>query len=376
MSTSKKVGGRKTNRESKEAHEAPKSVANQQQTQKENQQEYPKEYQKETVEDGNVDGGNAHGVEKDGENTNDLSKETDGMNQQDSTRDTVGLKRNQGSVDNENEDGDEEDDEDFDPNAKDEADNSESEKEDEVIPDYKSIEATTTQVRTRNQRYKDKLAAQSEDLGLVKPTHTTVDIDLIFSNLKSSKTVKDEWIKNLDDTQPSNAIKPPIPNNKIVTPHNELDPQMITIKSSFTFAGKVFTETKQVDANSAEAQAYLNSTICLTDDALDTKRRSFIPVLRKLPGTNENIELKIKLKRPSLIDKFLNSNKKQKLSTLEKSRLDWAGFVDKRKLKDELKIHNKAGYLDKQDFLGRLQAKRDENYQTVKEQERLKKQNS
>lgn len=374
MSTSKKAGGRKTNRGSKET---PKSVANKQQTQKENQQENSKDHQKETIDDENVDGGNTHVVQKDGESTNDLTKEIHGKKQQDSTQATVvGLKHNQGSVDDEDEDDDEEDDEDFDPNAKDEDDNSESEKEDEVIPDYKSIEATTTQVRTRNQRYKDKLAAQSEDLGLVKPTHTTVDIDLVFSNLKSSKTVKDEWIKNLDDTQPSNAIKPPISDNKIVTPHNELDPQMITIKSSYTFAGKVFTETKQVDANSAEAQAYLNSTICLTDDTLETKRRSFIPVLRKLPGTNENIELKIKLKRPSLIDKFLNSNKKQKLSTLEKSRLDWAGFVDKRKLKDELKIHNKAGYLDKQDFLGRLQAKRDENFQTVKEQERLKKQNS
>ena len=44
---------------------------------------------------------------------------------------------------------------------------------------------------------------------------------------------------------------------------------------------------------------------------------------------------------------------KMKLSTLEKSRLDWASF-DKRNINEELKIHNKAGYLDKQDFINRM----------------------
>lgn len=252
------------------------------------------------------------------------------------------------------EDSDEEDD-DFDPNAKVEEVESDSDK-DEVIPDYKGIEATTTQVRTRKQRYFDDLAEKTKDLGLVK-VDTTVDIDLIFEELKAGKT-KDDWVTELENA--------PTPEEAVPETKTSIEDELITIKSSYTFAGKVFTETKQVDINSAEAKAYLNSTMSLTEEE-DPKKRSFIPILRKLPGTDEDVELRIKLKRPSLIDKFLNGNKKQKLSTLEKSRLDWAGFVDKRKIKDELKIYNKAGYLDKQDFLGRLQAKRDDNYQLAKE---------
>lgn len=266
-------------------------------------------------------------------------------------------------------DDDEEDDEDFDPNAKVE-DEVLSDSDNEAVPDYHAIEAATSQVRTRNQRYNDTLTEKSVDGGLVKVT-TTLDIDGLFADLKKGKG-KDDW---KEVVEPSNAIKAPVPvqaQAPALITADELAPQLITIKSSYTFAGKVFTETKEVDANSAEAQAYLNSTICLTEET-EVKKRSFIPVLRKLPNSEETVELRIKLKRPSLIDKFLNGSKKQKLSTLEKSRLDWAGFVDKRKIKDELKIGNKGGYLDKQDFLGRVQAKRDDNFQEAKERERLNK---
>ena len=95
--------------------------------------------------------------------------------------------------------------------------------------------------------------------------------------------------------------------------------------------------------------------------------------MRQDPQTKETYELRIKLKRPSLIDKFIalnGNNKKMKLSTLEKSRLDWASFIDKRKIGDELKRHNRGGYLDKQDFLNRVDYKKDEIYQRAKEEER------
>lgn len=47
--------------------------------------------------------------------------------------------------------------------------------------------------------------------------------------------------------------------------------------------------------------------------------------------------------------------KKQKLSTLEKSKLDWNRFKKDENIEDELKSHNmgKNGYLDRQDFLQR-----------------------
>jgi hypothetical protein len=263
------------------------------------------------------------------------------------------------------------DDDDFDPNAKVEDSDGDSDEDDVPVPDFTSIEATTSQVRTRRQRYEEQHATNVQDNGLVLKEKTSVDIDTLFDSLKSGDG-KNDWLSSIDPNEPTAPIK--APEESILKPTNELETEMITIKSSYSFAGKLVTETKQVDVNSAEAKAYLNSTMAITDNPSEEKRyRPFIPVIRKVQGTDETVELRIKMKRPSLIDKFLSGNKKQKLSTLEKSRLDWAGFVDKRSLKDELKIHNKAGYLDKQDFLSRLQAKRDVHYQNAKEQDRLRK---
>ena len=39
--------------------------------------------------------------------------------------------------------------------------------------------------------------------------------------------------------------------------------------------------------------------------------------------------------------------KKQKMSTTTKSALDWEGFKEEKGITDELKNHNKDGYLEK-----------------------------
>lgn len=56
-----------------------------------------------------------------------------------------------------------------------------------------------------------------------------------------------------------------------------------------------------------------------------------------------------------------------KLNTLEKSRLDWAGFVDKEGIQDDLKKFNKGekGYLEQQAFLGRVAENRDQQWKAA-----------
>lgn len=66
-------------------------------------------------------------------------------------------------------------------------------------------------------------------------------------------------------------------------------------------------------------------------------------------------------KRPSALEAAAGK-KAPKLNTLEKSRLDWAGFVDQEGIGDDLKRHNKGGYLQEQDFLHRVSAKRDADW--------------
>lgn len=273
------------------------------------------------------------------------------------------------------EDDDEEEDDDYDPNAKPKPEEipSDDEKLDEE-KDYSSIQAAVTQVKTRSQRnhavdtssrYIGSYA--TDELGLVQH-QSNIDVNSIFSDLNKLGGTND-W-NTLIQITPEEKVEIEA---KAQRKLDELNPDKIKIESSYAFAGKIITETKLVDANSAEAKAYLNSTSTITASK-ETHVRSFIPVMRKVPGIEEPVELFIKLKRPSLVDKFLavQGSKKQKLSTLEKSRLDWASFVDHRKIGDDLKIGNRGGFLDKQDFLGRVQYKRDEKYQEAKEVERQK----
>ncbi|XP_074864467.1 craniofacial development protein 1 isoform X6 [Carettochelys insculpta] len=66
----------------------------------------------------------------------------------------------------------------------------------------------------------------------------------------------------------------------------------------------------------------------------------------------------VRVKRPSGMSSLLGKigSKKQKMSTLEKSRLDWESFKEEEGIGEELAIHNrgKEGYIDRKAFLGRV----------------------
>lgn len=280
-----------------------------------------------------------------------------------------------GVPEGEDEEYDEEEDEDYDPAAKaadleGEEDNAEESK---GVPDYSKIEAGEGEerlVQTRSQRFHNKEKKKDNEIELIQAAQKSdVDVDSLFREMKSSswRANDAEWrqLRESSSQEPAASKE-----NEPLEIGNYMGAQKIQIEFSYTFAGKVMTESKLVDADSAEAKAYLNSTngIVAKEKNQSKELRSFITVQRIPPGETEPVELKVKLKRPSLIDKYLAaySNKRQKLSTLEMSRLQWASFIDLKNLKDELKLHNKAGYLDKQDFLSRVQERRDEDYKSLK----------
>lgn len=268
---------------------------------------------------------------------------------------------------NEDEDDyDEDEDEDYDPSKKtvDEQEPSD-ESDNEPEPDYSSINTGVSQVRTRTQHYQESGTGGRTKVatsGLVKDESSGLNVDALFKSLQRGDVNK-EWSKYIKEDTPKKE-KPKMS-------LTEAPSEMVRIETTYTFAGKLVRESKLVDANSAEAKAYLNSLSGLVSkSSKEGVPKSYVTVIRKLPGSDEQVPLRIKLKRPSLIDKFLAGDKKNKLTTLEKSRLDWASFVDKKRLKDDLSLHNKAGYLEKQDFLGRMDAKRDLEYQKAKELDR------
>ncbi|KAL1613707.1 swr complex subunit [Diplodia seriata] len=61
-------------------------------------------------------------------------------------------------------------------------------------------------------------------------------------------------------------------------------------------------------------------------------------------------------------------DKAQKLNTVDKSRLDWAGYVDKEGIADELDEYGRAkeGYLGRMDFLSRVDERREEERRAAK----------
>ncbi|KAK8740445.1 hypothetical protein OTU49_002912 [Cherax quadricarinatus] len=135
--------------------------------------------------------------------------------------------------------------------------------------------------------------------------------------------------------KPQDSVK-----NEVKKKENVEKPSTVKITQVFEFAGEEVRVEKEVDADSAEAQAALASPVSgAADGSKSTTPGSGVP------------------KRPSGMSSivgFLDS-KKQKLTTLEKTKLDWNSFKSQEGLEEELEKHKKSkdGYLDKKEFLER-----------------------
>ncbi|KAI8083543.1 bucentaur or craniofacial development-domain-containing protein [Thamnidium elegans] len=73
------------------------------------------------------------------------------------------------------------------------------------------------------------------------------------------------------------------------------------------------------------------------------------------------VKKRIQMKRPkstlsSLVSQY--NIKEPKMNTLDKSKLDWQGYVDREGIRDDLKYKNKDGYMEKVAFLQRVDDRR------------------
>ncbi|CAI4283383.1 BBF_collapsed_G0004160.mRNA.1.CDS.1 [Saccharomyces cerevisiae] len=140
----------------------------------------------------------------------------------------------------------------------------------------------------------------------------------------------------------------------------------ILIERNYKFAGETVHEKKWVSRSSAEGQEYLNS--------LKFKQQApAAPVqLENAVRTKSNESqqhLRRPLKRPPLLEQIISGGLRPKLTTLEKSQLDWASYVDRAGLNDELVLHNKDGFLARQEFLQRVGSAEDERYKELRRQQ-------
>jgi len=214
----------------------------------------------------------------------------------------------------------------------------------------------------------------------------TIDVDALWTQMTSDSLVQgDSAIQGTEDAVSSSSqgetsepsLKQKQPPQAIGKAAGE-QPEFIKIKRTYNFAGQVHTEEKVVARDSAEARLYLDSlgeggdAVEVADDPAPPKRMprkafrsAFEPISdQALARSDLNLAMSVRLQARELA----NDVNVKKLNTVEKSRMDWAGYVDKEGIKDELALAGKSkhSYTARQDFLARSEAKREEDARRVR----------
>ena len=211
----------------------------------------------------------------------------------------------------------------------------------------------------------------------------TVDVDDLWQRLATAPTEPTAPPPPASDTYDEhNKASAADQASPSVAPAPEVSADMIAIKRTYNFAGETTTEEKLVPRESAEARLYLSSNPDNVPKPPTPDNSSAAPTVRRPlrrpsrfddpnPAPTSLLQTTASIKShlaPTAVNTAGMSAVQrkmaqgQKLNTVEKSKLDWAGYVDKEKLKDELDMADKAkgSYLDRMDFLGRSEQARDD----------------
>ncbi|KAK2918331.1 craniofacial development protein 1 [Channa argus] len=201
--------------------------------------------------------------------------------------------------------------------------------EDAPPPPHKVVEKTTEVVNDEAKEKKksdDLWASFLSDVGS-RPKHSTA--------LHSRTTQK-------ADSSVSNVAP-------MTTETEASIPAKVTITKVFDFAGEEVRMNKEVSADSREAKNYLKSQFNEQYEEED-QQKSSSGDQPTLPGPST--------KRPAGMSSILTriGGKKQKMSTLEKSKMDWDAFKSEEGITEELAIHNRGrqGYVERKNFLERV----------------------
>lgn len=251
----------------------------------------------------------------------------------------------------------EEEDEDFDPTKErlesriDDSDDGDLEGQESVNHnvDYSKIESEQGGlIRTRHARKVEEEMARNQMYESLENEGISQSTQNLWQELQ------DESSKRL---QKGSSVMSDIKETKQET----LKEELVLIDRTYKFAGEIIHEKKWVSKSSAEAQEYLKS--------LKFKNSESSAKVTKVPTNENGIKLRRPLKRQPLLEQIIAGAIKPKLTTLEKSKMDWARYVDKEGITDELTLHNKDGYSAKQDFLSRVEFHKDQQYRNMRKQQ-------
>ncbi|KAL2124024.1 hypothetical protein VTJ04DRAFT_389 [Mycothermus thermophilus] len=236
-------------------------------------------------------------------------------------------------------------------------------------------------IKTRRMR-----AAEKEEKRMKTASGpVTIDVDALWAEMISTPVVRQPGKEPPNATpkpssQPQQQQQQQPPDQK---PSATEESNLIRIKRTYHFAGKVHTEEKLVPRDSAEARLYLaeNPDADVTPSASDSEpnkripRKAFRSIFEPTPppdttssGTNPTFTARrtdlnlCVAERIRAREKAAAEAEARKLNTVEKSRMDWAGFVDREGIRDELELagRSKHSFAARQEFLARSDAVREE----------------
>jgi hypothetical protein len=248
-------------------------------------------------------------------------------------------------------------------------------------------------IKTRAQRRVE----QKERRPLARTEGATVDVDALWAQMTAVP------LKPVDLAKPQAQDAPrsetTAPTSAPVAIEEELQ---ITVKKVYTFAGQDTTEEKQIPQS--QLDKYISDGWKPLDAAVTAA-----PIEEQKTTTKQAPRSKIRrpLRRPTRFDpnptgyvralapehqlfwprKGITTlpaeqenasapteaskakvEKAQKLNVVDKSRMDWTGFVDKEGIAEELDTHGKTkeAYLGRMEFLAGVEARREEERRNAK----------
>ncbi len=216
---------------------------------------------------------------------------------------------------------------------------------------------------------------------------STVDVDALWKSMLAGSTLKRDSIPaplvtadgepaeggravGRDEAKAASTLK------EVRNPAAEDD--TVTIHRTYQFAGKTHTETKVVPRDSAEARLYLAGKPqsapapppAAGEDGIKARKRKlklarrsmFEPIPAAPLPPREDLKLGVGTIRERLTLIHTKEDKGKKINVVEKSKMDWAGYVDKEGLKDELAVagKSKGAEIAQKEFLDQVERRREE----------------
>jgi hypothetical protein len=244
-------------------------------------------------------------------------------------------------------------------------------------------------IKTRAQRRVE----QVEKKPLARTEGATVDVDALWAQMTAAP------LKPIQPTEPeqpqhqATTADTPTPAPKAAPVEEE---EHIQIKKTYTFAGQDTTEEKSIprshlDKYTSDGWTTTERTKSSDPDAkhkantskirrplrrpsrFDPNPTGFVRTLAPehqltYPRTTIPAATSTTTMLPPELPTNQGKAKTQKLNVVDKSRMDWTGFVDKEGIAEELDTHGKTkeAYLGRMEFLAGVEARKEEERKRVR----------